>query len=160
MKFLTSIFPEKKTDKSTVNVEIDIKVSEVPAPTPAPVETKPEPPAPDLATKPADIVGYCFGYVCPAHHVNETFDQITLEGYSSRKVCNKCGEVTRPATVKRTAVATWQRMIVDHFRTPLRIKWEWVQRYDFTRIIWNKHEFIKFLDLVPAPTKSKKKRRT
>lgn len=146
MKFFTT----KKKDNVTVNVEIAIAKAAFSEPV-----TKLEPPAPDLATKPADIVGYCFGYVCPAHHVSETFDSIGPDGYNQRKVCHKCGEVTRPATVKRTAEATWYQDYLPYvgFRD---CEWHQHSGYPNYTTSWNKFEFIKFLgDLPTAKTKKK-----
>jgi hypothetical protein len=153
------VFFKTKTDKSTVNVEIDIKVSEIKP------ETKPEPPAPDLATKPADIVGYCFGYVCPAHHVTETFEKITVEEFDQRRACSVCGDVARPATVKRTAEAQWRPRLTfaglySTFMcedTSPTAEHKWRQHDHEWNRVWTKHEFIKFL--VDLPTKKTKKQK-
>jgi hypothetical protein len=122
------------TDKVTVDVNIDIKGLET--------ERKAIP-APYMATKPADVVGYCFGFVCPSHHVNYPFESITTDGLRERKVCQTCGEVSRPATVKTTAEAQW---VHKWFTSKDNHEFEWTQYSRFGRPFWTKIEFIKFLE--------------
>lgn len=116
-------------------------------------EPKPEPPAPDLATKPADIVGYCFGFACPEGHVENTFETVTVDGYQERKVCQTCGQVSRPATVKRTSESEWvPGFKSDCLGRPYR--WDhsnmgWSNSghyYDVLHRQWTSYEFIRFLE--------------
>ena len=111
-------------------------------------------PEPDLSTKPKDIVGYCFGYVCPKKHVGSTFENITIDGYKERRACQTCGAVAKPAVVKRTAEARWEasRGIFSwwqNYRAP-------AGRYSpaslFTQ--YTRYEFVHYLD---TPTRRKKK---
>ena len=115
----------------------------------------PPDPEPDLSTKPADIVGFCFGYVCPEKHVGPTFESITMDGYKERRACDTCGAVAKPATIRRIAEAMW----LDcghrgyHAWEPL---WCWTQYFPRSRNrIWNHHEFVHFLD-TPKPARRKK----
>lgn len=71
-----------------------------------PAEIKPDPP-PNLSTKPPDKVGYCFGYVCPQKHIGDTFDEITVDGYKERRLCQECGEVSQPAILKWFSEYQW-----------------------------------------------------
>jgi hypothetical protein len=115
---------------------------------------------PNLSTKPKDIIGYHFGFVCPKKHVNTTFESITAEGYSERRVCQTCGAITKPATVKRTAEAQWENR--DHsYRWGLlpSPKWSWSHYYNLSNgylsTRWTKHEFVRFLD---SPKKTVRKK--
>jgi hypothetical protein len=155
MKFFTS----KKKDNVTVNVEIAIAKAAFSEPA-----TKPEPPAPDLATKPADIVGYCFGYVCPEKHVNDKFDSITVDGYHERRVCQTCGAIARPATVKKIAEATWETFRQTYSTGKTESTPYWMQHYPYSlfgrgggETRWNKFEFVKFLGVAsPSSARSGK----
>lgn len=138
----------KKQDGIRVDVNIDIKQDTKLVPVEEPKE-----PEPDMATKPADIVGYCFGFACPNGHVDHFFESITVDRFGERRVCDQCGYVSEPATIKRTAVAMWRANIVP-YSFPLvyeRHKWHQFSAYDAS-IAWNKFEFLKFLnDPVPTP---------
>ena len=114
----------------------------------------PPDPEPDLSTKPKDIVGYCFGYVCPKKHVNSLFETISVDGYKERRVCQTCGGVAKPATVKRISEARW----VNHdrssdYRLPPDPDWKWRHNYFVggysaanMMIQWTKYEFVHYLD--------------
>ncbi len=126
----------------------------------------PEDPEPDLSTKPRDVVGYCFGFVCPKKHVFGTFENISIDGFKERKVCQTCGGVGKPATVKRTAEAQWgdttYRGRPDIDGEP---KWEWFNAYwkgmgrlysawaGDAELIWTKYEFVHYLE---SPKRRKK----
>jgi hypothetical protein len=127
---------------------------------PEQVQILPTVPEPDLSTKPKDIIGYCFGFVCPKKHVNTTFESIQAEGYKERRVCQTCGAVTKPATVKRTAEAQWENR--DHsYRWGLlpRPEWSWSHYYNLSNgylsTRWTKHELVRFLD---SPKKTVRKK--
>lgn len=122
-------------------------------------------PEPDLSTKPPDKIGYCFGYVCPKKHVNEVFENITVDGYKERRACPKCGGVARPAVVCRIAEAKWgDRSYRDIFGNEPDPDWGWYNtssRYvpralNWGNPIWTKYEFVHFLD-EPKKTVRKKK---
>ena len=115
----------------------------------------PKDPEPDLSTKPADKVGYCFGYVCSKKHVNETFDSIVVDGYKERRACQECGGVAKPAVVRRTAEARWANratsVIYDFTPEP---NWGWYNSY-WGNPLWNRFEFVHYLD--EPKTRRKKK---
>ena len=125
----------------------------------------PPDPLPDLSTKPDGIVGYCFGYACPKKHTFGYFDSITLDGYKIRKPCPKCGEVSKPAVIKRTAEARWgdkaNPSVFDLHPEP---NWGWYNSYlpSFGKsiglgdILWTSHEFVHYLDQKPRPRRRKK----
>lgn len=128
-----------KTDKNiTVNVSI-VENKETPIVLPHP--------EPDMTTKPKDIVGYCFAFVCPKHHINRQLDSITINDSDIREVCSECGEVTKLATIKRSAEAQW---VVSPNFYDTRYHWRQVS-YTLGKFYthWNKLEFIKFIDLKP-----------
>lgn len=110
-------------------------------------------PPPDLSTKPKDIIGYCFGFSCPNHHIGDTFDLITMDKYGEQKVCQTCGEISTPAIVKRTAEAQWGDLSMSSQAwcsgsgigyNPV---YGWRQCFYMSLdIIWTKHEFVKFLN--------------
>lgn len=111
-------------------------------------------PPPNLSTKPADKVEYCFGYVCPKKHVSSTFENITIAGYEERRACQVCGEVAKPASVKKIAEAQWENVYGDG-------EWSWRQNlvgpkngyspvWWFTR--WTRYKFVHYLD-EPKPVK-------
>lgn len=150
-----SIFRWNKTVPA--KSEIKITIEEALSKYPDKVETlsvpgKPKDPPPDLSTKPDDIIGYCFGYVCPKKHVGETFESITMDGYKVRKVCGVCGRVSKPATVKRAAEAKWE----DHggyyrhseMRDPA---WKWSHKkpgygWYIPNTRWTELTLVQFLD--------------
>lgn len=100
---------------------------------------------PDLESKPEDIVGYCFGYACSGFlHVNFPFETISVEGFKDRKVCQKCGEISRPCTVRRIAEAFWDYL--PHRSIGSEHQYEWKQMDFHYRVQWSKFEFIKFLE--------------
>jgi hypothetical protein len=114
-------------------------------------------PPPDLSTKPKDIVGYCFGFSCPNHHIEHTFDSITMDRYGEQKVCQTCGEISTPAIVKRTAEAAWEELIYTPsigYGESESLGWRWVNKrsiMSWTKTgdnltIWTKYEFVKFLN--------------
>ena len=122
---------------------------------------KPKDPEPDLATKPKDVVGYCFGYVCPKKHVSGTFETITLDGYNERRVCGTCGGVSQPSIVKKVAEAKW----IDYSRSrraPSTPNWGWAQYYVkgsgpsswIGDPMWTRYEFVHYLDS-PKPRRKK-----
>jgi len=123
----------------------------------------PKDPEPDLSTKPKDIVGYCFGYVCPKKHVHGTFDGTTTDGYKERRACNECGKVAKPAVIKRIAEAAWDNRAYPtvYDRNP-KPNWGWYNSYvsglgktmNFGDTLWTNHEFVHYLD---TPTRRKKK---
>jgi hypothetical protein len=108
---------------------------------------------PDLSTKPKDIVGYCFGFSCPYHHIGNIFESITVDRYGEQMVCQTCGEISTPAIVKRTAEAQW---IIENSRDEmdcLRYKMKYMPRYGWHQTyymsndkIWTKHEIVRFLN--------------
>ena len=127
------------------------------------VSKEPEPPPPDLPTKPNDIVGYCFGYVCPKKHVNSTFENITVDGYKERRACQACGAVSKPAVVKRTAEAQWgNKAQPEVYNLNPKPNWGWYNSYthyfgktlDWGHPLWTEHEFVHYLD---TPKKTKKR---
>jgi hypothetical protein len=107
---------------------------------------KPADPPPDLSTKPDDIVGYCFGYVCPKKHVNDVFTSITVDGFKERRVCQKCGSLARPAIIRGISVAYWG--VVNRL-FPL---WGWAHRSN-ADTLFNRTEFFSYLD---TPKRRKK----
>lgn len=132
----------------------------IPCKNPATAVIKVEPPKdpePDLSTKPKDIVGFCFGYVCPKKHVNSTFENITVDGYKERRACQTCGGVAKPAMVRRTAEASWiNKAMPDPCNALPEPDWEWRQyllRTSF-QTLWTRHEFVHYLD---TPGRRKKK---
>jgi hypothetical protein len=109
---------------------------------------------PDLSTKPKDIVGYCFGYACSKKHVDMYFDSITVDGYKERRVCQKCGGVSKPAIVKKVAEAVWRDYgikswvsLKDTFCAtgPWTPHWYWKQFWR-GEIGWTSYSFIRFLE--------------
>jgi hypothetical protein len=127
-------------------------------------------PEPDLSTKPKDIVGYCFGFACGNGHIENTFDSITLDRYSERKMCQKCGGISKPSVVKRVAEANWGDKSYPSFPNNCHPepKWGWYNHYargfgktaGFGEILWTKYEFVHFLDSPkshkPRPRRTKK----
>jgi hypothetical protein len=123
---------------------------------PQPHET-PKDPEPDLSTKPDDVVGYCFGYVCPEKHVFSFFDSITLDGYRIQRLCQKCGGIGAPAVVRRIAEATWRDFgFYDYYKKEKYPFWGWSQIYDGLPI-WTRYEFVHYLD---SPKTRRKKKET
>lgn len=131
----------------------------IPCKNPATAVIKVEPPKdpePDLSTKPKDIVGYCFGYVCPKKHVNSTFENITVDGYKERRACQTCGGVAKPAVVRKLAEARWgvtNLYIINYYMTRGRNsekpdpEWGWSQYGHQTACpLWTLHEFVHYLD--------------
>ena len=118
----------------------------------------PKDPEPDLSTKPKDIVGYCFGYVCPKKHVNSMFENITVDGYKERRACQTCGGVAKPAVIRRTAEAQWNnRNEISMFERNPEPNWGWSQTYGYYsnfETMWTQLEFVHYLD---TPTRRKKK---
>lgn len=119
---------------------------------------KPKDPEPDLSTKPKDLVGYCFGYVCPKKHVNSTFENISVDGYKERRACQTCGGVAKPAVVQRTAEARWldlgDRFAAIYHPQPYEPSWGWtLYRWRLADINWTAHKFVHYLD---TPTRRKK----
>lgn len=124
----------------------------------------PQDPEPDLATKPEDIVGYCFGYACPKKHTFGYFDSITLDGYKSRKPCQECGGISKPAVIKRTAEAQWGNTAYpsrfDFYPKP---EWRWYNSYalgfgksrGWGDTLWTSYEFVHYLN-EPKPIKKHK----
>ena len=140
----------------------------------------PKEPEPDLSTKPKDIVGYCFGYVCPKKHVGGKFEEITVDGYKERRLCQECGAVSRPAIIKQSASPIWKdwghhtgsgfscNNGLTVWSGPWVPDWKW----NFSRVykntttqnmlmsvrgspIWEKFEFVRYLD-TPKTTRRKK----
>jgi hypothetical protein len=110
-------------------------------------------PEPDLATKPKDIIGYCFGFSCPKHHIGITFDSITIDRYGEQRTCQTCGEIATPAIIKRTAEAQWIDLHLSNVMECVRIGaeykpvWGWNQYYGVSlNKIWTKYEFVRFLN--------------
>lgn len=102
---------------------------------------------PNLETKPNDFIGFCFGFVCKEHHrVNETLDVITVESLTAMRVCQSCGNVTRLATVKRTAEPRWENLYVGFGLEPC---WGWTHNFTglfiSVDVMWTRAEFITFL---------------
>lgn len=126
------------------------------------VAPPPDPP-PDLATKPADKVGYCFGYVCPEKHVNFPFENLTVDGLKERRACQTCGSAAKPASVRKICEAQW----INHDRSssyflPPEPDWRWrhnyfVPGYSLANWLpkWTRYEFVHFLD-EPKPVKKHK----
>jgi hypothetical protein len=114
-------------------------------------------PEPDLATKPKDIVGYCFGYVCPKKHISAMSDSITVDGWEKRLVCQTCAGVARLAVVRRFAEGRWIDTQDPYLRgyngysTP---NWKWVQ-WLYGSYLWGRCEFVRYLN-VPKPRRRKK----
>ena len=115
---------------------------------------KPAPPEPDFSTKPQDIVGYCFGFACPKKHVQDFFESITIDRYSERRACSKCGGVAKPAVVKRVAEAIWD---VDYW---LQHEKEFFGAGSFgwylpnkNKPAWNHYSFFHYLE---SPKRRKK----
>jgi hypothetical protein len=135
----------------------------IPCSNPENVVLIPVAPPPDLSTKPEDKIGYCFGYVCPKKHVNETFDSITIDGYKERRACQTCGGVAKPAVVKRISEARW----VNHDRSSsygLKPDPDWRWRHEVFAgrfsdanwmIQWTRREFLHYLD---SPRSARKKK--
>jgi hypothetical protein len=129
-------------------------------------ETTPPDPEPDLATKPKDIVGYCFGYACPKKHLFSTFESVTVDGYKERRACQQCGAVAKPAVVKRTAEPQWgnRAHIAIYDRNP-KPNWGWFNAFwqgagslysgwvNDPDLIWTKYEFVHYLE---TPKRRKK----
>lgn len=144
---------QKKIENITIQadrVEVVTKMTPV-----EPKKPSAAPPPPDLSTKPADKIGYCFGWACPKRHVNGTFETINIEGHSERRVCQECGGICKPSVVKRTAEASWEcidilgRLGSDGFG--IKYSWGWFQRYPYIvdptmPLRWTKREFVRFLD--------------
>jgi len=124
-----------------------------------PESPKSEPPPPDLSTKPKDIVGFCFGYVCPKKHVNSTFENIMVDEYKERRACQMCGGVAKPAVVKRTAEAKWEnRDSSFRWQRPAKPDWRWSHYYNLSGFVpnstrWTEYEFVHYLD---TPKRRKK----
>lgn len=149
--------PEKSFG-GTYSVPADRLVGGTLPEAPGGVPYSPEPstdPEPDLSTKPADIVGFCFGYACPEKHVMSFFESITTNEFNQRRACQKCGEVSRPAVVKRTAEPRWtDRSKSSRYGRDTGPDWGWYIRHNstfglslnFGDPIWNKFEFVRFLD--------------
>lgn len=112
---------------------------------------KPPDPEPDLSTKPADIIGYCFGFACPKKHVQNTFESVTVDGYKERLACNACGAVAKPCVVKRIAEATWrdwQNSLYRGYSGVSNPYWGWGQTSMYNgRIMWTRYEFFHYLEL-------------
>lgn len=134
----------------------------IPCDDPKEVVIVPKDPEPDLFTKPKDVVGYCFGYVCPKKHVGEKFDNITVDSYKERRVCQTCGSVSKPAVVKRTAEARWGDVAYRGFVYDKQAEWGWYNSCtDSGRLgcwapmnaYWTKHEFVHYLE---SPKRRKK----
>lgn len=118
----------------------------------------PPDPEPNLSTKPKDVVGYCFGFACPKKHVDQPFESISIDGYRERRICQTCGEVSKPAAVKRIAEARW----VDRHKFLLSFGPEWVWRHNHLvsgfspanlTPQWSRHEFVHYLE---TPKRRKK----
>ena len=138
----------------------------IPCDDPKKVVIVPKDPEPDLSTKPKDVVGYCFGYACPKKHVFGTFETISIDGFKERRVCQKCGGVGKPATVKRTAEARWGYLSRrDSFTgTATNSGWGWFNyywkyigrsyhSYPASDLYWTNHEFVHYLE---SPKRRKK----
>ena len=127
----------------------------------------PKDPEPDLSTKPKDVVGYCFGFVCPKKHVFGTFETISIDGFKERRVCQTCGGIGKPATVKRTSESQWGSFeryepfagLVNkgkwgwfnaHWKGMGKLYSAWAGDKD---IYWTKHEFVHYLE---SPKRRKK----
>jgi hypothetical protein len=120
----------------------------------------PKDPEPDLSTKPADVVGYCFGFVCPKKHVSKPFESITTDSFKERRVCQICGGVAKPATVKRTAEPRWSNCARPRvYGLSPEPDWRWNNAYwsgigstystssNDKNMIWTKHEFVQYLEI-------------
>ena len=139
----------------------------IPCDDPEKVVIIPKDPEPDLSMKPKDVVGYCFGFVCPKKHVFGTFETISIDGFKERRVCQKCGGVGKPATVKRTAEAGWGDLSRGDFLTGdlPNSGWGWFNAHEkyigrfYSKwvgdkgIYWTKHEFVHYLE---SPKRRKK----
>jgi len=131
-------------------------------PTTAVIVSPPDP-EPDFATKPEDVVGYCFGYVCPKKHVNSTFDNITVDGYKERRACQTCGGIAKPSVVKRTAEAQWGDCWYPSYALKAKPDWRWYNSFisgfgksqGLGDILWTKYQFVHYLD-TPKPRKKKR----
>lgn len=130
-------------------------------------------PEPELSTKPEDLIGYCFGYVCLKKHIGDTFDTISVDGYGDRRVCQKCGAVSKPAVLRQLSEATWKdrgqygrHQGASYQNAPWASNWCWDHEYIYKnhsganltyRIAdhprWSKQEFVRFLD---TPKRGKK----
>lgn len=109
------------------------------------IAEKPKDPEPDLSTKPEDIVGYCFGFACPKKHVQEFFEAITLDRYSERRPCSKCGDIAKPCVVKKIAEAVWHdRSSSWHPRN--NPDWGWSQYYARGDAHWTDWKFFHYLE--------------
>jgi hypothetical protein len=121
----------------------------------------PKDPPPNLSTKPKDVVGYCFGYVCPKKHVMQTFDNISIDRYKERRVCQTCGGISKPATVKRTSEPQWGDLSYRLAFSDSVInkgEWGWYNAYwshigkllstwaGDKDLLWTRHEFVHYLD--------------
>lgn len=112
-------------------------------------------PEPDLATKPPDIVGYCFGFACIDKHVDNCLEEINSETFGLVKMCQVCGKTAKLCKVKRTAEARWiqTRNILDYYKLG-SFRWLCRSPYDLS-VLWTKYEFAGFLKL--SVDKGKKK---
>jgi len=130
------------------------------------VVVPPKDPEPDLSTKPKDIVGYCFGYVCPKKHVGKTFESVTVDGYGERRACQECGGVGKPAVVKRIAEPQWGNTAHPDLLDPNpKPRWGWYNCYwkylgwllskwaNDEGMYWTRYEFVHYLD---TPRRKKK----
>ena len=124
----------------------------------------PKEPEPDLSSKPKDIVGYCFGYVCPKKHVGETFDNLSVDGFGQRRACQTCGAVAKPATVRRTAEARWANLARPDMNEPKpEPNWGWYNSYvpyfgkslNCGNRLWTHYKFVHYLD-TSKPARRKK----
>ena len=138
-----------------------------------PVELPKDPdPEPDLSTKPKDIVGYCFGYVCPKKHIGGKFEEITVDGYKERRLCQECGAISQPAVIKQSAAPIWKDCgsytggAFRYYDGPRVADWKWTYNYTYKQTmvqnmsmssqdhpVWEKFEFVHYLD---TPRKKKK----
>lgn len=114
---------------------------------------------PDYSTKPADIIGYCFGYACPSGHVHNTFDKLDMNDLHLWHVCQQCGEVSRVCTVKRIAEAQWKPYCTKEVMHKVTFlitrtfehRWEQVTFIGFgrgSRVTWTQTEFIRFVGAI------------
>ena len=109
-------------------------------------------PEPDLSTKPPDKVGYCFGYACPEGHITAPFEKISTEGFKERRACRVCGEVAKPATIRRIAEAKWVDYSTMRGSWGLPPSWGWAQHLSSFGYstwmgdpLWSRYEFIHYL---------------
>lgn len=114
----------------------------------------PSDPEPDLATKPEDAVGYCFGYACPEGHVGKTLDCVVGPA-DSRMICQTCGKVSKLAVVRRTAEYRWRKAMRRYeLFGPPSFEWGWFNSWltgcglaqGIGDLIWTKYEVVRFLD--------------